>query len=230
MVSFTLSFLTRVIFPAQCHHCSTLLSPVEQSLCQICIASLPRPTIINSLKLKKLGVSIGVQFSTALTFDHPVQLLCYKLKYGGNYPLGQDLGQHILAPHLLERTKAQSILLCPIPIHPRRLRRRGYNQSLALARGCALGLKAGGRNATVVELLEKSGERQSQIEFDQYTRWGNASGAFRPKKNQRAPGGALVVLVDDTVTTGASLLSAAEALLQWDPKLDLYLLALAQES
>ena len=54
MVSFTLSFLTRVIFPAQCHHCSTLLSSVEQSLCQICIASLPRPTIINSLRLKKL--------------------------------------------------------------------------------------------------------------------------------------------------------------------------------
>jgi predicted amidophosphoribosyltransferase len=38
------------------------------------------------------------------------------------------------------------------------------------------------------------------------------------------------VLLDDTVTTGASLLSAAEALLQWDPKMDLYLLALAQES
>ncbi len=230
MVSFTLSFLTRIVFPAQCHHCGTLLTPVEQSLCQICIASLPRPTIINSLKLKKLGESVGVQFSSALTFDHPVQLLCYKLKYGGNYPLGQELGQRILAPHILEHTNAQSILLCPIPIHPRRLRRRGYNQSLALARGCALGLKDGGRNATVVELLEKSGERQSQIAFDQYTRWSNASGAFRPKKNQRAPGGALVVLLDDTVTTGASLLSAAEALLQWDPKMDLYLLALAQES
>jgi predicted amidophosphoribosyltransferase len=179
-------------------------------------------------QLQPLGATIASKFSAALSFVGEVQILCYALKYGGNYPLAQSLGRHVLAPHLLERTSAPHLILCPIPIHPRRLRRRGYNQSLFLARGCALGLKAAGRNAQVMELLVKREHRNSQVHFSQYTRWSNAAGAFA-LNDQRAPEGALVVLIDDTLTTGASLLAAGELLKQRDPKMQLYLLALAKE-
>ena len=79
-----------------------------------------------------------------------------------------------------------------------------------------------------MELLVKREHRKSQVHFSQFTRWGNAAGAFA-LNDQRAPEGALVVLIDDTLTTGSSLLAAGELLKQRDPKLQLYLLALAKE-
>jgi len=228
MVSKPLSFLTRMVFPSQCHQCGTLLSPSEQSVCQICLDHLPRTTHLLNHQIQPLGATIGASFSAALSFDGEVQILCYALKYGGNYPLAQCMGRHILTPHLLQRTSAPHLILCPIPIHPRRLRRRGYNQSLFLARGCALGLQAAGRSAQVMKLLVKREHRKSQVHFSQFTRWGNAAGAFA-LNDQRAPEGALVILIDDTLTTGSSLLAAGELLKQRDPKMQLYLLALAKE-
>jgi len=228
MVSKPLSFLTRMVFPSQCHLCGNLLFVEEQSLCQICLEQLPRTTHIINRKLNALGSTVNSPFSAALSFDGEVKTLCYALKYGGNFILAKQLGRHILAPHLIQRTPAPHLILCPIPIHPRRLRRRGYNQSLFLARGCALGLQAAGRNALVMELLVKREHRKSQIHFSQYARWGNAAGAFA-LNDQRAPEGALVVLIDDTVTTGSTLLLAGELLKQHVPKMQLYLLALAKE-
>lgn len=228
MVSKPLSFLTRMVFPSQCHQCGTLLDIHEQSVCQICLDQLPRTTHLLNHQLQPLGATIGALFSAALSFNGEVQILCYALKYGGNYPLAQSLGRHILAPHLLQRTPAPHLILCPIPIHPRRLRRRGYNQSLFLARGSARGLQSAGRSAQVMELLAKREHRKSQVNFSQFTRWGNAAGAFA-LNDQRALRGALVVLIDDTVTTGSSLLAAGGLLKQRDPMMQLYLLALAKE-
>ena len=228
MVSKPLSFLTRMVFPSQCHLCGNLLSLEEQSMCQICLIRLPRSTHLANAVLKHLGSTIDAPFSAALSFDGEVKVLCYVLKYGGNFILAKQLGRHILAPHLLQRTTAPHLILCPIPVHPRRLRRRGYNQCLFLARGCARGLQAAGRSVQIMELLVKREHRKSQVHFSQYTRWGNAAGAFA-LNDQRAPEGALVVLIDDTLTTGSSLLAAGELLKQCDPKMQLYLLALAKE-
>lgn len=228
MLPTQLRFLTSLVFPSQCHLCGAIMQTHEQSVCQICLDRLPRTTYLMNSQLQPLGATIGSNFSAALSFVGEVQILCYALKYGGNYPLAQCLGRHILAPHLLQRTSAPHLILCPIPIHPRRLRRRGYNQSLFLARGCALGLQAAGRSAQVMELLVKRKHRKSQIHFSQFTRWSNAAGAFA-LNDQCAPEGALVVLIDDTLTTGSSLLAAGELLKQRDPKMQLYLLALAKE-
>ena len=100
MLSKPSRLLTRLVFPSQCHQCGNLLFLHEQSVCQICLDHLPRTTHLLNHQLQPLGATIGASFSAALSFDGEVQILCYALKYGGNYPLAQCLGRHILAPHL----------------------------------------------------------------------------------------------------------------------------------
>ena len=115
-----------------------------------------------------------------------------------------------------------------MPVHLRRLLKRGYNQSEALARGAIQGLIEAGIKARYEDLLQKTAHRKSQINFDPYHRWGNTKETFSAKK-KRVPEDALIFIVDDTVTTGSTLVRAAEAVLQAYPNAEVHLLALAQE-
>jgi len=214
-----LSFLTRPFFPAHCFQCDALLAPLEQSLCQFCIATLPRLSKLDLQKLTRIGRTIPCPFSASLFFTEPVQTLCYSLKYGNNPTLAELLGERILAPDLVRHFKMNGLperplILCPMPIHFRRKMRRGYNQSKALAIGCSRELRTYGLKVDVLTLLQKSGHRKSQINFGPFERWKNTKSAFcvAPKQKKRVPKDALVILIDDTVTTGSSMLHAAEVL------------------
>lgn len=118
-----------------------------------------------------------------------------------------------------------------MPISKKRLRKRGYNQSQQLAKGCLSLLKKRGINASIVPLLEKIQDKKSQVEMGPFERWTNPRGSLRvsPKTKQRIPGDALLVLIDDTVTTGSTLIYAAEVIRKGFPEQPLHLLALALE-
>lgn len=241
MIVNTLSFLTRPIFPAQCFHCSASLSPMEQSICQICLASLPKIDPVAGHRLQLLTRSLSSAkpsvFKASLYFTEPVQTLCYSLKYGSNPFLARTLGKAILAPLILQSINLQNhpgtAYICPMPVHWRRRMKRGYNQSEELARGIKAGLQQAGYQSKLAPLLTKPRHKKSQITMSNFSRWTNTAEAFqaarRGKKNQRVPEDALVILIDDTVTTGASMLHAAEALIKAYPKIELHLFALAQE-
>lgn len=241
MIVNTLSFLTRPFFPAQCFHCSASLSIREQSICQICLASLPKIDPIAGHRLQLLARSLPSTkpsvFKASLYFTEPVQTLCYSLKYGSNPFLARNLGKAILTPLILHSINIQNhpgpTYICPMPVHWRRKMKRGYNQSEELARGIITGLKQAGHQSQLAPLLTKPRHKKSQITMNNFSRWTNTAEAFqaaRPgKKNQRVPEGALVILIDDTVTTGASMLHAAEALFKAYPKIELHLFAVAQE-
>lgn len=125
----------------------------------------------------------------------------------------------------------QTVILIPMPISNKRLRKRGYNQSQQLAIGCLNSLKKNNREATILDLLEKIQDKRSQVEMSPFERWTNPRGSLRvsPKIKQRIPQDALLVLIDDTVTTGSTLIYAAEVIRKEFPKLPLHLLALALE-
>jgi ComF family protein len=95
-------------------------------------------------------------------------------------------------------------VLVPIPLGPRRLRERGYNQAEALAR--ALGRASGLRVDAAV--LRRARETRSQTALAPTARAANVAGAFMASPTQ----GARLVLVDDVCTTGATLVAAARAL------------------
>jgi ComF family protein len=118
-------------------------------------------------------------------------------------PLGQLLAETVLAGCGGERPD----LLIPVPLHPDRLRRRGYNQALQLARqvgrSCALPVVPAG--------LHRLRETPPQQGLDARVRRTNLCGAFRVAT---AVAGRRVLLVDDVMTTGATARECAAALRQ----------------
>jgi len=236
MVISPLSFLTRPIFPELCFHCKALLGPNKQSLCQGCLTSLPKLSRLDSTKLQKIGASIKSDFKASLFFNEPVETLCYSLKYGGNYRLARTLGQHIIGLDLERRLQkstqpAPHFVLVPMPIHFRRKLKRGYNQSEELAKGALKALRRSGYRGELLPLLEKTTHLKSQVNFGPFERWNNTAKAFAISGHQkkRVPEDAFLILIDDTVTTGSSMLRAGECLKEAFPKNRLLLHALALE-
>ena len=235
MFSKGLSFLTRAIFPQRCLQCNVVLSILEQSLCQFCLCSAPQLDTIAAQRTMLLSSTLSTDrptsFRSALYFTGPVQIYCYSLKYGNNYPLGVVLGRHFLSPLILTTLAGQRrpVVVTAMPVHLWRRMGRGYNQSEALARGALQGVRSAGVDVQFLALLKKTAHRKSQINFDPFQRWNNTQGALRTTKKKRVPKDALIFIIDDTVTTGSSLLRAAEAVLLEYPKAEVHLLALAQE-
>ena len=235
MFSKGLSFLTRAVFPQRCLECNVVLSILEQSLCQFCLCSAPQLDTIAAQRTMLLSSTLSTDrptsFRSALYFTGPVQIYCYSLKYGNNYPLGVVLGRYFLSPLILTTLAGQRrpVVVTAMPVHLWRRLGRGYNQSEALARGALQGVRAAGVDVQFLTLLMKTAHRKSQINFDPFQRWNNTQGALRTTKKKRVPKDALIFIIDDTVTTGSSLLRAAEAVLLEYPKAEVHLLALAQE-
>jgi predicted amidophosphoribosyltransferase len=235
MFSKGLSFLTRAMFPQRCLQCNVVLSILEQSLCQFCLCSAPQLDTIAAQRTMLLSSTLSTDrptsFQSALYFTGPVQIYCYSIKYGNNYPLGVVLGRHFLSPLILTTLAGQRrpVVVTAMPVHLWRRLGRGYNQSEALARGALQGVRAAGVDVQFLALLKKTAHRKSQINFDPFQRWNNTQGALRTTKKKRVPKDALIFIIDDTVTTGSSLLRAAEAVLLEYPKAEVHLLALAQE-
>jgi len=136
----------------------------------------------------------------------------HALKYGGERRLAMPLGEAMAARWAV--AGAGGDMLVPVPASPDRVRRRGYDQAALLARvaGGRLGLR-------VVEILQRSRSTVAQFDLDRAARGSNVAGAFGLAPHPTDPGashpvrGAWVVLVDDVVTTGATLAACATTLL-----------------
>ncbi|MBC7366896.1 MAG: ComF family protein [Undibacterium sp.] len=143
---------------------------------------------------------------TAVLFKGPARALVIELKY--------HRGLHVLAdietifrrsPEVMAHI-ADAVLV-PVPLHPRKARERGYNQSALLA--AVLARVSGGR---VEELLRRDVDTQTQTAFDRKTRQANLKNAFALARGATLTAGQKYVLVDDVFTTGSTLNSCARVL------------------
>lgn len=118
------------------------------------------------------------------------------------------LYEGIIQKELFHKLLKKNPLLVPIPLHALKLRQRGYNQAEILAR--ALGQKF---NLRVADLLKRNKATVSQFALDRKARRENISGAFmiKPEKGKFLKG-QTIILIDDVLTTGATLAEAGEML------------------
>ncbi|WP_235973012.1 ComF family protein [Luteimonas sp. MC1895] len=140
----------------------------------------------------------------AFLYGFPLDRLLPRLKFHRDLAAGRLLAQS-MAVAFAQRSRPDALV--PIPLHRQRLRERGYNQALELARplGRMLGIPVRG------DLLRRRRATAAQSRLDAGARAANLHDAFEVPGTRPVP--AHVVLVDDVMTTGATLYAAADALL-----------------
>jgi len=130
-----------------------------------------------------------------------------EFKYNGRRELAEPLGFLMAEALLASKDKTSRPLLVPVPLHKSKEKERGFNQSLLLAQwlGSHLGLK-------VEEILMRSRPGRVQAGLNITERRQNTEQVFKLKPEVKLKPGQPVMLVDDVVTTGATLLSCARAI------------------
>jgi ComF family protein len=189
-------------------------SGIERFVCRRCWYNLPvappPEELYNELLRFFPGDELALSGVLALFGFHegtPPMRLIHAVKYRGAFRLGRELGRALgaLVPHSFPEVEA----LVPVPIHPARLRERGYNQADAIALGIA--------DRCGVPVYRRALRRRvatvSQTRLNAEQRRRNVHGVFAAGPEADAVRSRTVLLVDDVLTTGSTLNSCAEALL-----------------
>jgi ComF family protein len=198
--------LARLVFGGTCFICR---GAARAPLCEDCDADLPRlrqPLCPRCALASLAGAICGRCLSqpphydatfAALGYAFPADALVHALKFRGELALAP-----FLASLLSEKTSASGVdCVVPVPLSTARLRERGYNQAVEIAR------HLGGR--LEIESCSRERDAPPQAGLDREARQRNVRGAFRCN---RSFAGERVAVVDDVMTTGATLDALARAL------------------
>lgn len=137
--------------------------------------------------------------------------IIHSLKYGGWTRVGSEIAERIARLHWPIDVRDERAAIVPVPLAAQRERERGFNQSAVIARELGKIWQIPCRE----EVLTRSRVTRSQTELTPGERLSNVAGAFRPRENDsRELSGAHLILVDDVITTGATLAACATALFE----------------
>lgn len=141
-------------------------------------------------------------------FDGPMRSAVHQFKYAREHERGRHLGRMLAARFESLFPKAGIDAIVPVPLHPRRLRERGFNQSEILAEELVPVC-----GAPLISAVRRSRHTTPQASLRSEQRLRNLAGAFVPVDDHRhSIDGRNVLIVDDVTTTGATIAAVADAL------------------
>lgn len=202
-------------FPVICLVCGKRLSKPGEILCLECEYNLPKTDYrdrVNNPVNQSFWGRVPVEMGTSLfRFEKgsAYQSLLHELKYRSNRNAGLYLGR-MLGQELLHSVFSTCDILVPVPLHKKRQRKRGYNQSELIAKGCSeiTGIPV------VNSLLTRSTNNPSQTAKGRYERYMNVKGNFGISGRAPNVGGMKIILIDDVMTTGSTLEACSAELLR----------------
>ena len=200
-----------LLFPQRtlCHACSAPLRKTEELLCEHCAASLETCLLTAGRAETVLGAEVYCAVSV-YRYQEVAATLVKALKFGSDrtaaIPLAQAMAQTIATVPALQLAE----LCVPVPVHYRRMRRRGYNQAAVLAAG----LEELQGLPMASDALVRVHHKHSQVGQGREARRENIAGAFAVSSvGEQIIAGRYVLLLDDVLTTGATALECARVLL-----------------
>ena len=202
-----------LIYPRHCEACANNLFTHELFLCNYCKLNLPKSNYHKNTNSELANTFSGrVPVHTAAAYylyekSGKIQKLLHAIKYQEQKELAEYLGQ-LYGAELSKDGGFSSIdLIIPIPLHKNKLKARGFNQSEWFAKGLAKGL-----NKTLdVSSLARVVDTATQTKKRKFQRWENVEGIFK-LTTETMPSNKHVLLVDDVVTTGATIEACWQAL------------------
>lgn len=203
-----------LIFPRNCPQCGRALFDFEPCLCTICQGSLPIANFYlrpydNELTSKIRGLTDVNRVMAYLRFSKKgkSQQLLHQFKYKNKPEIGEEMGR--LYGLLLAKNGylGEWDVIIPVPLHPMKQKRRGFNQSEKFAIGLAKPLAVKHDN-----LLERKIFTETQTKKTRLQRLKNVEEVFVLKHGENIAG-LRILLVDDVITTGATLCACSNVLL-----------------
>lgn len=207
--------LLNLFFPQVCLGCKTYLGDNESYICTTCRHQLPLTNfhLENNDALKNVFFGrVKLEQATALLHFSKkgiVQQLMHNLKYRGHQDVGLFLGKWLGEElKIIEAYQCIDVVI-PVPLHRSKLRHRGYNQVTKFGQEIAKALNV----EFNTDVLQKTMATKTQVFKDRFLRTSGNSATFTISENQTLKG-KHILLVDDIVTTGATIESCANALLK----------------
>ena len=210
-----LNDLINLFFPNVCVVCGEALNKQEEVVCLLCLVKLPKTSFhlhednpVSRVFWGRVNLNAASSF---LFFNKggSVQDLMHALKYKSRKEVGVYLGEQF-GRELNESTLFKDIdLIIPVPLHPKKLHKRGFNQSATIASGLSKKLNAPVDTENFIRLVNTD----SQTKKSRYKRWENVKGVFGIRNKEKLTG-KHILLVDDVLTTGATLEACASILLE----------------
>lgn len=212
--AFILADLVGLFYPRICGGCNAHLMKHEQNLCLSCLHRLPKTYYwdyeVNPVEQLFFG---RLQLSSACSFLHfekgsVTQKLMHRFKYEGRSNVALELGKEF--GNILKEKKwfSDADLIIPVPLHPAKEMRRGYNQSAYISDGLSESLDVPVRSKWM-QRLKMTDTQTRKSRFERSENVDNVFSLTDPAKII----GKNVILVDDVVTTGATLEAAGMCLI-----------------
>jgi ComF family protein len=208
------AFVT-LFYPRSCHACYAKQIDGNEMICMECLQKLPYTnfeSIKENLTEKLFWGRISTSFACSIFYfekENILQNIIHQIKYRNEKKLGIFMGK-LIGLKINDLIKAHNIdFMIPMPIHPKKEKKRGYNQATLLC----IGIKEITKLEYIENAIIKIQQTETQTKKSRIERWLNVEQVFYAP-NPKMILGKNILIIDDVITTGASSEACGQILLE----------------